>query len=73
MFENAVQPVPDPDGWFHARVEVTRRQVRAFVNDATEPSLVVDRLTDRQSGGIGLWVDVHDGAFANLKIVPRPQ
>jgi hypothetical protein len=33
------RPVPDPDSWFHARIEVTDREVRVFVNDAKEPSL----------------------------------
>ncbi|MBL8512505.1 MAG: hypothetical protein JNJ55_00820, partial [Betaproteobacteria bacterium] len=28
QFENAVQPVPDPDGWFRARIEVTQSKVR---------------------------------------------
>ena len=41
QFERAVTPVPDPDGWFHALVEVTSSQVRVFVNYSQEPSLVV--------------------------------
>jgi hypothetical protein len=71
VFENAVQPVPDPDGWFHARIEVEAKQVRVFVNNAADPSLVVERLTDRATGGVGLWADILDGAFANLKITPK--
>lgn len=71
VYEHAVNPVPDPDGWFHARIEVTAKNVRAFVNDAQEPSLVVDRLTDRETGGVGLWVGVFDGEFANLKITRK--
>ena len=71
VFENAVQPVPDPNGWFHARIEVTAKQVRVFVDNAPEPSLVVERLTDRETGGVGLWTDIFDGEFANLKITPK--
>lgn len=71
VYEHAVNPVPDPDGWFHARIEVTAKTVRAFVNDAQEPSLVVDRLTERETGGVGLWVGVFDGTFANLRITPK--
>lgn len=71
VYENAVQPIPDPDGWFHARIEVTAQKVTVFVNEAKEPSLVVHRLTDRSAGGVGLWIDIFDGAFANLKITPR--
>ena len=66
-----MNPVPDPDGWFHARIEVTAKIVRAFVNDAQEPRLVVDRLTDREAGGVGLWVGVFDGEYANLRIIPK--
>ena len=61
-------PPPDPNGWFHARVVVAWPKVSVFVNDAKEPSLVVEQLSDRKSGRVGLWVDVGGGEFANLKI-----
>lgn len=71
-YENAVNPVPDPDGWFHARIVIADRKVSVFVNDATDPSLVVTELSDRRGGLVGLWVgNGSDGAFANLKITPR--
>jgi hypothetical protein len=69
-YESAVQPVPDPAGWFHASIEVTKKTVRVFVQGAQEPCLVVNRLAGRESGRVGLWVDSKEGAFANLKIVP---
>jgi Domain of Unknown Function (DUF1080) len=69
VYESAVKPVPEPRGWFHARVEVTKQKVSVWVNDAKEPCLVVDRLVDREKGKVGLWVDSRDGAFSNLKIV----
>jgi hypothetical protein len=69
-FESAVKPVPDPAGWFHARVEVTKKKVRVWVDDAREPCLVVDRLADREKGKVGLFVDSNEGAFRNLKILP---
>jgi len=71
QFEKPVNPVPDPDGWFHAQIEVTASKVRVFVNHAKEPSLVVARLS---SGGIerpfGLFVDSADGQYANLTVAP---
>jgi hypothetical protein len=70
VYESTVNPVPDPAGWFHARVDVTKKKVSVFVNDAKEPCLVVDRLASRDNGKVGLWVDSRDGAFANLKISP---
>jgi hypothetical protein len=71
-YENAVTPVPDPNGWFHARIVVAWPKVSVFVNDAKEPSLVVNQLGDRRRGWLALWVDVSGGDFANLKITPAP-
>lgn len=69
-YEKSVAPVPDPEGWFHVRVVVAWPQVSVFVDDAAEPSLVVEQLSDRKHGWLGFWTDVSDGDFANLKIVP---
>jgi len=71
VYEAAVKPVPDPSGWFHARVEVTKK-VRVWVDDAKEPCLVVDRLSSRDKGKVGLWVDSREGTFSNLKITLAP-
>ena len=69
--EQPVNPVPDPNGWFHARVVVANPKVSVFVNDAKEPSLVVDQLSDRKKGLVGLWLgNTSAGDFANFKIVP---
>ena len=70
-FENRVSNVPDADGWFHARIEIKQKQVRVFVNAATEPSLVVERLaTSDAPRPLGLFVDTADGFYANLRITP---
>ena len=71
VYEKAVDPVPDPNGWFHARIVVQKPKVSVYVNDATQPSLVVDALSDRQGGWIGLFVgNGSGGAFANLRVTP---
>jgi hypothetical protein len=68
VYESAVNPVPDPAGWFHAKIEINQGKVRVYVNEAATPCLVVDRLLDRQAGAIGLWVGNDSGGdFANLK------
>ena len=70
-FEQAVNPVPDPNAWFHVRVVVASPRVSVFVGDAKEPSLVVDQLSDRKKGLIGLWVgNTSGGDFANFRIIP---
>lgn len=71
-FERPVAPVPDPTGWFHARVEIRGGLVRVFVERAAEPSLVVRQLRQRRRGWVGLFVgEGSSGDFANLRIVAR--
>lgn len=71
QYEKPVKPVPDPNGWFRARVVVASPKVSVFVEDANEPCLTVDQLSDRKKGLVGIWVgNTSGGDFANLKIVP---
>lgn len=71
QYEKALTPAPDPNSWVHARVVVTYPKVSVYVNNAAEPSLVVDELSDRKSGWVGLWVgNGSGGEFANLKVSP---
>jgi hypothetical protein len=71
QFEKPVRPVPDPDGWFHARIRVTRSEVTVFVDTLGVPSLVVPRLS---TGGVkrpvALFVDSAEGVYAHLLVVP---
>jgi hypothetical protein len=70
-YEQPVNPVPDPNDWFRARVVVASPKVSVFVNAAKEPCLVVNQLSDRKKGLVGLWDGSPAGGdFANLKIVP---
>jgi glyoxylase-like metal-dependent hydrolase (beta-lactamase superfamily II) len=71
QFEQAIDPPPDPNGWFHARIVLTGGRVEVFVNGASKPSLSVEDLGSAKSGGVALWVgNGSDGAFANLRITP---
>jgi hypothetical protein len=71
QYEKPIIPAPDGDTWFHARIVIERPKVSVYVNAAKEPSLVVEELSDRMGGGIGLWVGPGQGGhFANLKIIP---
>jgi len=72
VYEKAVTPPPDPDGWFHARIVVASPKISVFVNESKEPSLVVEKLNERRRGSVGLWVGYGSGGdFANLKIIPN--
>jgi hypothetical protein len=68
-YERAVVPEPDGDEWFHVRVVVERPKVSVFVNGASAPCLVVQELSDRVHGSLGLWVGEGSGGhFANLRV-----
>ncbi len=69
IYERAVVPEPDGDEWFHVRVVVQRPKVSVFVNGRTEPCLVVDELSDRSHGSLGVWVgEGSAGYFANPRV-----
>jgi len=70
QFEKPIESPPDGDAWFHAKVVVGKRQVKVFVNGAAEPSLVVNELSDRPGGSVGLWCGGY-GVISNLKITPN--
>lgn len=68
-YEKPIVPELDGDEWFHVRMVVERPKVSVFVNDASAPCLVVNELSDRTDGSIGLWVGEGSGGhFANLRV-----
>jgi hypothetical protein len=68
-YEKAIDPAPDGDEWFHARIVIEDGQIRVYVNGADEPSLEVTRLNERRQGSVGLWCSGY-GQIANLEISP---
>jgi len=69
QFEKSVIPAPDGDSWFHAKIEVRKSEIKAFIEGAHEPSLVVNELIPRTTKGFGLWCGPGVGGyFANLKV-----
>jgi hypothetical protein len=65
----------DADRWTKIRLSVAGTVARLYVNDATQPALIVDDLKlPPASGAIGLWVGPGSrGYFKSLKItVTRP-
>jgi hypothetical protein len=70
-YENVINPVPDPNGWFHVRIVVKNGKVSVYVDDAKKPCLIVQEIGKRKGGGIGIFAgDQSGGDFANLKITP---
>ena len=71
-YEKAIASAPDPSEWFHAKIIVAYPHITVYVNNSNEPCLSVDKLNDRKTGKIGLWVGNNSGGdFANLVITNK--
>ena len=68
IYEKGIEPPPLGTDWFHARIVVGETQINVYVNNATTPSLTVNKLTTRKTGLIGLSNEGLPGDFANLTI-----
>lgn len=68
-YEKAVVPAPDANEWFHVKISIKSPLVTVYVNGNQEACLTVEKLNNRASGKIGLWVGNNSaGDFANLQI-----
>jgi hypothetical protein len=68
-YESSVNPSPDPNSWVHTKVVVQDATVSIYVNNNSEPSLVVEKVTSFHKGRIGFYVaDTSGGDFANITI-----
>ena len=72
VYENAVNPVPKADEWFHARLVLKGKRLSVYVNHSSRPSLEVTLLNERADGLFGLYADGLPGDFANLTINTEP-
>lgn len=71
-YEKALVNPPDPNAWFHARIEVTDDEVQVYVNDDTVPSLTIKKISAVKGGKVGLWTgESSGGEFANLQITKK--
>jgi hypothetical protein len=68
VYEQPVQPVPDPNSWFHATIKVTKDSVLVWVNHSAQASLKVRRLGGPVGQCLGLFVDGMPGEFRRLRI-----
>ena len=72
QFENPVTPVPDPNDWFHAKIDVNWPNVKVYVENADEPSLEVKMKSSFNKGKVGFWVgNGSDGSFKNLVVTKQ--
>lgn len=69
-YENTVNPVPDPNEWFHAKIVIDYPSVEVYVNGSKNPSLEIEQISAWKQGKFGLWVgNGSEGYFRNLTIV----
>lgn len=69
QYEKPVSPAPDPDKWFHVRLQVREDMINVFVNGNAMPSLAVKPLVKLSGKLIGYWAgNGSDGSWKNLKI-----
>lgn len=72
QFENLINPVPEPNEWFHVLIIIKYPAVEVFVNNSEKPSLSIEQLSSQKTGWIGFWVGNNsEGYFRNLKIIPE--
>jgi hypothetical protein len=70
VFEKEILNPPDPNGWFTMRLVIENTTVKAFINNATIPALIVQKLNHTKRGKVGLFVaDGSGGDFKKIKIV----
>lgn len=65
QYEKAIINPPHPDGWFKMKLVIEYKTIKAFINQSEKPSLVVSKLTDIESGKVGIFVG--DGAGGDFR------
>jgi hypothetical protein len=68
-YENRISPVPDPNDWFHVKIEINYPNISVYVNGSTDPTLEVEQISKRKNGRLGLWADSDEGRFKNIKVI----
>ena len=68
-YEHSIEPAPDPNSWVSVRIIIKDSTITTYINGNTEPSLIVQKVTQVKSGSIGFYVaDTSGGDFANISI-----
>lgn len=71
-YENTITPVPDPNDWFHVKIEINFPNVTVYVNGTSKPSLEIEQINLTGHGKLGLWAgNGSEGWFKNIKITKK--
>lgn len=69
VFEKEIINPPNPNDWFKMKLLVDDLTVKAYINNSTEPTLIVKKLNNRTSGKLGLFTaDSSGGDFKAIQI-----
>jgi len=69
VFEKEIINPPNPNDWFTMKLVVNNTTVKAYINNASQSSLTVEKLNNTTSGKIGLFTAGSSGGdFKIIKI-----
>ncbi len=69
IFEKEIINPPNPNDWFTMTLIIDKKSVKAFINQDVKPSLIVNKLTERSNGKLGIFVgDGAGGDFEKIMI-----
>ncbi|WP_163407177.1 hypothetical protein [Flavobacterium ajazii] len=69
IFEKEIINPPRPDEWFTMKLVIDNTNVEVYINDAVQPSLIIQKLNNRTSGKVGLFTaDRSGGDFKIIRI-----
>lgn len=69
IFEKGIKNPPNPNSWFTMTLVIENKKIKAFINDAETPSLEVEKLTNIQSGKLGIFVGGGSGGdFRSIEV-----
>lgn len=68
-FEKGIVNAPNPNEWFHVRIEVGKEEIKVYKDKDLIPILSVPKLSSFTNGAVGLFTgDGSGGSFANLTL-----
>ena len=68
-YEQPINPAPDPNSWVHVKVIVVSPKITVYIDNNSQPSLTVEKLSKQTNGSVGFWVGNGSGGdFSNIKI-----
>ena len=69
IFEKEISYPPNPNDWFKLKIVIENTTIKAYINSATIPSLVVEKLSTNTTGKIGLFIGNGSGGdFKTIQI-----